>query len=199
MNVVINIEKNSDIEGISQFFSTFRFPNFSIAEGDPNTKSDDSQVTGQSDFCIQVLEGVDDLKAKDLEAVLSQGNCSLMIFNDIVQVLEEPKVIFATDYSDQAATNLERFKQLRPAGFVGATVISEAIPTSSEVINHEMNLNFLARTKGAAQATQANLIIANFDLRHIGQKSSQFTKITKLVLQNRCHVLILNARVQVTP
>ena len=108
-------------------------------------------------------------------------------------MIDEPKVIFATDHSDQAATNLERFKRLKPAGFAGATVISEMDSISSGISFHEISKKLLERTKSAVQSTQANLIIANFDLGNVGRKSAQISNLLKLVLQNKCHVLILKA------
>jgi hypothetical protein len=188
MKVVVNVPKAADIEKVNHFFSVFRFPHISICQ-----REEKAQVQVEGEYCIDVLNGEDDLKAKDIETMFDQGACSVMIFNENAKDLDEPKVIFATDHSEQANANLETFKLLKPAGFAGATVISEANTSSSEMINHEINVRFLERTKTAVQSTQANLIIANFDLRNLGRKSAQFTNILKLVLQNRCHVLILKS------
>lgn len=188
MKVVVNVPKATDLEKVDQFFAMFRFPHILVKQGVDRTKQEIDNA-----YCIDVLNGEDDLKAKDIETMFDQGACSVMIFNENAKELDEPKVIFATDHSEQANANLETFKSLKPAGFAGATVISEANTSSSEMINHEVNVRLLERTKTAVQSTQANLIIANFDLRNLGRKSAQFTNIMKLVLQNRCHVLILKS------
>jgi hypothetical protein len=192
MEVNIEVPTNMDLEKVSNFFSVFRFPNMSVHPKD--TKESAIQVdVANEDFCITVLDGEEHIKAKDIEAMLDNGSCSLLIFNQDAKNLDEPKVIFATDHSEQAALNLEKFKALKPSGFAGATVISEANASGSEVVNHELSNKFLERTKYAVQSTQANVIIANFDLTNLRRKSAQLTNIMKLVLQNRCHVLILKS------
>ena len=192
MEVKIEVPTNMDLEKVNNFFSVFRFPNMSVHAKNLSESSTGKGEPGE-DFCITVLDGEKHLKAKDLEDILDNGRCSLLIFNQDAKNLDEPKVIFATDHSEQAALNLDQFKSLKPSGFAGATVISEANASSSELVNHELSIKFLEQTKSAVQSTQANVIIVNFDLKNLRRKSAKLANIMKLVLQNRCHVLILKS------
>ena len=191
MKILIHVSDDDHKKGVDDLLTKFKFGNMSGCHFEhgsaPNPVTENSDAT----FCLDVLDGEEDLKAIDLGLLLERGPCSLLFFNQEVQVDDEPKVVFATDHSDQAAANLEQFKRLKPVGFGGAMVISEDESNPSGVLNHELNQKFLARMKSAVQATQANVIIANYDFQNLSQKSSQLSNILKLVLQNRCHVLVL--------
>ena len=193
MKILVHIADDNHRKGVEDFLTKFKFGNMSVRHHNrsstPNLEIENSDCM----FCVDVLDGEDDIKAIELESLLGRGPCSLLFFNQGVEIHEEPKVIFATDHSEQATTNLERFRRLKPAGFAGATVISEDDSNNSGIVNQENNQKFLAQMKSAVQSTQANIIIANFDLRNLSRKSSQLSNILKLVLQNRCHVLVLKA------
>ncbi|MEI8282363.1 MAG: hypothetical protein WCG75_08155 [Armatimonadota bacterium] len=186
---MIHTPKGIDRNRVEDFLTRFRFKNLSFQAEDEAPSS----AIESAGYCINVIDGQDDLKAKALEQLLNVGGCSLLVFNPEARELTEPKVIFATDHSTQATLNLEKFKQLQPAGFAGATVISEAEPANSAFAIHERTRKFLEQTKSAAQATQANLIIANFDLKNFKRNAAQAANLVKMVLQNQCHVLILKS------
>ncbi len=193
MKILIHTTEDHHRQGVEEFLNKFKFGNVAFRQRQKGSPLEPSEDGDGPIFCLEVLDGDDDYKAIDLETKLEGGPCSLLFYNQDVKIAEEPKVIFATDHSDQASLNLERFKKLKPAGFAGATVITESDPNSSGIVNHEMNLKFLAQMRSAVQSNQANVIIANFDLRNLSRKSSQLSNILKLVLQNRCHVLVLKA------
>ena len=190
MEVQINVPKGFDTESVAEFLTKLKFKNLSFRQSNDATNSAGEP---KSTFCIDVIDGQEDLKVKELENFLNGSTCSLLVFNPEAKELDEPKVIFATDHSSRANQNLERFRQLKPAGFSGATVISEDASGHSAFAIHECTQKFLERTKKAVQSTQANLIIANFDLTNILRNTSQATNLVKLVLQNQCHVLILKS------
>ncbi len=189
MEVLIHTPKGIDRNRVEDFLTRLRFKKLSFqAEGDAAPHF--SEPAG---YCINVIDGQDDLKAKALEQMLNVGECSLLVFNPEARELTEPKVIFATDHSTQATINLEKFKLLKPAGFAGATVISETETAGPAFAIHERTRKFLEQTKTAAQSTQANLIIANFDLKNFKRNTAQAANLVKMVLQNQCHVLILKS------
>ena len=147
----------------------------------------------KSSFCIDVVGSQDDPKSSSLETLLDSSSCCVLFFNDDVDKIEEPKIVFATDRSHVANKNLSLFRRLKPAGFGGAVVISETDSSNLGTSRHETSRTFLERTKSAAHSTQANLIIANIDLAKFGEKSMQMSNLVKMVVQNKCHVLILKS------
>lgn len=175
------------------FMSKMRFEGNSSQSHEPPVPSEVSQAPKESSFCINVVGSQDDLKTSSLETLLESSSCCLLFFNDDVDRTEEPKIVFATDHSHEANKNLSLFRRLKPAGFGGAVVISEADSSNLGTSRHETSRTFLERTKSAAHSTQANLIIANIDLAKFGEKSMQMSNLVKMVLQNKCHVLILKS------
>ena len=190
MEVLINIPQGFDIANVSDFLIKLKFKNMSFRQHNGEPEHDGEP---RATFCIDVIDGQEDIKVKELENFLNGSTCSLLVFNPEAKELDDPKVIFATDHSSRANQNLERFRLLKPAGFAGATVISEDASEHSAFAVHDCTQKFLERTKKAAQSTQANLIIANFDLTNVLRSASQVTNLVKMVLQNQCHVLILKS------
>ena len=164
-----------------------------ICRKETPSKSESPDKCDEESYCIDVMEIQTDLMTLTLESFLDSTRSNLFLFNREVETQEVPKVIFATDCSDQATENLNNFKLAKPAGFGGATVISEPESTNIGTSLDETSRTFLERIRSAAHASQANLIIANFDLGNLGRKSIRMSNLVKLVLQNKCHVLILKS------
>ena len=193
MEVIIKVPTGTDVERINRFFSMFRFTNMTIrrrgeAESKIAVPSPDS-----GSYFVNVVHGAEGLVEADFERYLESGSCSLLFFNDLAPDTTEPKVIYTTDHSPRANNNLERFKQLKPAGFAGATVISEGDALNSRISLNEMSRQILEKIKSSAQSTQANLIIASYDFGNTGRKKAQIANVINMVRQNKCHVLILKA------
>ncbi len=193
MNVQINLPENLNSHGVVSFLSTLRFTEKLVVESSQETSPSPTAKTDEGTFCINVVDGQDDLKVSTLESLLGSTTCSLLFFNQAVEQIKVPKIIFTTDLSAQAKTNLTQFKQLEPSGFGGASVISEPESTNIGTSLDETSRTFLERIRSAAHSSQANLIIANFDLGNLGRKSMRMSNLVKLVLQNKCHVLILKS------
>lgn len=193
MNIQINVPDNLNSQGVVSFLSTLKFTEKLVVESSQATSPSPTAKTDEGTFCINVVDGQGDLKVSTLESLLGSNTCCLLFFNQAVDQVKEPKIIFTTDLSAQAKTNLTQFKQLKPAGFAGASVISEPESPNFGTSMDESSRTFLERIKSAAHSSQANLIIANFDLGNIGRKSMRMSNLVKMVLQNKCHVLILKS------
>ncbi len=193
MNIQINVPDNLNSVGLVSFLSTLRFSEKLVVESSQESGPRPAAKTDEGTFCIDVVDGQDDLKVSTLESLLGSTTCSLLFFNQDVEQIKVPKIIFTTDFSAQANTNLTQFKQLKPSGFGGASVISEPESPNFGTSMDESSRTFLERIKSAAHSSQANLIIANFDLGNMGRKSMRMSNLVKLVLQNKCHVLILKS------
>ena len=193
MNIKINVPDNFNSQGVVSFLSTLRFTEKMVVESSQETRPKPTAKTDEGTFCIDVVDGQDDLKASTLESLLGSTTCGLLFFNQTVEPANVPKIIFTTDLSAQASTNLTQFKQLEPSGFGGASVISEPESPNFGTSMDESSRTFLEQIKSLAHYSQANLIIANFDLGNIGRKSMRMSNLVKMVLQNKCHVLILKS------
>ena len=193
MNIQINVPDNLNSQGVVSFLSTLKFTEKLVVESSQATSPSPTAKTDEGTFCINVVDGQGDLKVSTLESLLGSNTCCLLFFNQAVDQVKEPKIIFTTDLSAQAKTNLTQFKQLKPAGFAGASVISEPESPNFGTSMDESSRTFLERIKSAAHSSQANLIIANFDIGNMGRKSMRMSNLVKLVLQNKCHVLILKS------
>jgi hypothetical protein len=193
MNIKINVPDNFNSQEVVSFLSMLKFENNLVVVASQTTISSPAAEREEGTFCIDVLDGQNDLKVSTLETLLGSNTCSLLFFNQAVDQVKEPKIIFATDLSTEAKTNLTLFKRLKPTGFAGATMIPEPESSNFGTSKDDSSRTFLGRIKSAAQSTQANLIIANFDLGNIGRKSMQMSNLVKMVLQNKCHVLILKS------
>jgi len=193
MNIQINVPDNLNEQGVVSFLSTLRFTERLVVESSQETRPKPTAKTNEGTFCIDVVDGQDDLKVSTLESLLGSTTCSLLFFNQTVEPANVPKIIFTTDLSAQANMNLTQFKQLEPSGFGGASVISEPESPNFGTSMDESSRTFLERIRSAAHSSQANLIIANFDLGNLGRKSMRMSNLVKLVLQNKCHVLILKS------
>ena len=193
MNIKINVPNNFNSQGVISFLSTLKFEQKLVVVASQATISSPAAKREEGTFCIDVLDGQNDLRVTTLETLLVSNTCSLLFFNQAVDQVKEPKIIFATDLSAEAKTNLTLFKQLKPTGFGGASVISEPESPNFGTSMDESSRTFLERIKSAAHSSQANLIIANFDLGNMGRKSMRMSNLVKLVLQNKCHVLILKS------
>jgi hypothetical protein len=193
MNIKINVPDNFNSQGVVSFLSMLKFEKNLVVVASQATISSPAAEREEGTFCIDVLDGQNDLKVTTLEILLGSNTCSLLFFNQAVDQVKEPKIIFATDLSAEAKTTLTLFKQLKPTGFAGATMIPEPESSNFGTSMDDSSRTFLGRIKSTAQSTQANLIIANFDLGNISRKSMQMSNLVKMVLQNKCHVLILKS------
>ena len=191
MEVIIKVPTGTDVEKINRFFSMFRFTNLSIGKRSEIEARAAAQTSEATPYFVNVVPGLDGLVESDFERYLESGSCSLLFFNDQVAEDSEPKVIYTTDHSPRAYRNLERFKELKPAGFSGATVISEGDALNSKISLNDMSRQILEKIKSTVQSTQANLIIASYDFGNTGRKKAQIANVVKMVRQNKCHVLIL--------
>jgi hypothetical protein len=191
MNVRVNVPQGLNMESVESFISKMNFENLSVRQNEEPSSDAASPQNEDDQYCIEVTDTLNKIEPISLESMLESGKCSLLIFNHDVDNLKEPKVVFATDHSNQASKNLNRFKQLKPTGFSGATVISLTDSVNLGTSLQETSRIFLERTNSAAHSIQANLIIANFDLGNMDRKPMQMSNLVNIVLQNKCHVLIL--------
>jgi hypothetical protein len=184
MEVIIRTSDLKNAERVNRFLSALRFPKMSI-------QTDQfSQACGS--FLLEVIEG-DSMKDEEVSAKIENVPHSLLVFNRSALESSDPKVIYTTDHSRYAHSNLEKFKLLKPAGFAGATVISESETISQKMTLNELTKQILERIRSTVQVTRANLIIANYDFNNFGRKKAQIECVVQMVRQNKCHVLILKA------
>jgi hypothetical protein len=193
MNIQINVPENFNSQSVTSFLSKLKFHEKLTVESNQESSSGTKWQAREGTFCIDVVDGQNDLKVSTLESLLNSNASSLLFFNPAVEPVNEPKIIFTTDLSAEANAKLTLFKRLKPSGFAGATVVSEPESTSIGTSLDEASRTFLERIRSAAHSSQANLIIANFDLGNLGRKSMRMSNLVKLVLQNKCHVLILKS------
>ena len=193
MNIQINVPDNLNLQGVVSFLSTLKFSEKLIVGIGQESNARSNVQLAERAFTIEVVDGQDDLKVSTLETLLDSNAGSLLFFNQSVEPVSEPKITFTTDLSAKANTNLTQFKELKPSGIAGASVISEPESTNVGTSLDETSRTFLERIRSAAHSSQANLIIANFDLGNLGRKSMRMSNLVKLVLQNKCHVLILKS------
>jgi hypothetical protein len=151
------------------------------------------QALDSSAYYVSVIEGTESLVQADFEKFLENGQCNLLFFNEETPDASEPKVIYTTDHSATANSKLDRFKQLKPTGFAGASVISESDSVNSKISLNDMSKQILEKIKTAVHSTQANLIIASYDFSNTARKKAQISNVIDMVRQNRCHVLVLKA------
>ena len=191
MELIIKVPKGTDLERITRFFSMFRFSKLSIRQRGETEGNIAIQDSDSSAYYVTVILGLDGLVEADFDSFLENGRCSLLFFNDHAPDSVEPKVIYTTDHSSKANSRLERFKQLKPAGFTGAAVISEGDSVNSKVSLNDMSKQVLEKIRSAVNSTQANVIIASYDFGNTARKKAQISNVIDMVRQNRCHVLIL--------
>lgn len=184
MEVIVRASNLQDIERVNRFLSALRFPKMSIQTGPFGHPS--------GSFLLEVVES-DSLKDEEISTKIENVSHSLLVFNRSAQETSDPKVIYTTDHSRYAQSNLEKFKLLKPAGFAGATVISENETISQKATLNDVTKQILERIRSTVQVTRANLIIANYDFNNFGRKRAQIETVVRMVRQNKCHVLILKA------
>jgi hypothetical protein len=188
MNVQINLPSGLPSKSIKNFIDKLRFNQITFLE---HYLTQMETECPEGIFCIDVFDGQSDFKVQTLTEVVNSIGGGLLVFNQDALVADEPKVVFATDHSLAANKKLSLFKTLKPAGFGGASVVSFSDPIGSQHLSTEVSKEFLDKTKNTVLATQANLIIVNFDFENQVRRSWQFSNLAKLILQNKCHVLIL--------
>ena len=191
MKVIVDVLPGMNTRGLEEFLTNFRFDDITFLIQEEREGA--SLVKTSSTYTITAIDGETLAETAEIGLLVGSESSSTLVFMSGVKHSGEPKVIFATDHSDRAAQNLERFKRLRPAGFAGAVVVSDAEYTNIGTSLNERSQTFLERIKRAAQSTQANVIIANFDLESPGRKSAKAETLAALVQQTNCHVLILKA------
>ena len=193
MQAVVRISRNLEEEPVKKYLSGLRIPLMSIDPVFVGANVVPTSVNDPEIFFLDVSPGGIDFDNQVAEDILYNHESSLLLFNPEAPVLDEPKVIYLTDHSEQANANLEVFKQLKPKGFPGATVISENESFSTQAAWKDIAKQILNTTRSAVQSSRANLIIANFDLTQSTRRTSRLECLAHLVEQNLCHILILKA------
>lgn len=190
MEVVVRVSEHLDEDRVREFLSVLKIPNVSIDPVITPANKPSRQRNEQDKFYLEVEPGGEDLTVGTAQKHLD-NQATVFLFNADLQPQDQPKVIYMTDHSAASRDRLEKFKQLRPAGFLGATVISESETSPTKYTWNEVSKQILHRIRTSVQTTRANLIIANYDLSTPGRKAQRAECLTKMVKQNKCHVLVL--------
>lgn len=191
MEAVVKISDELCEDRVHGFLSTLKISALSSGRVAIPVVTGPQSGNDSSVFSIGALPGGDLFDAEKAQWHLDNLSESLFLFNSEAVDLPEPKVIYVTDLSTRAKSNLEKFRHLRPAGFSGATVLTENETIPTKITWNDISRQFLDRIRSAVQTSRANLIIANYDLANPGRKFYRIEYLTELVRQNKCHVLIL--------
>lgn len=193
MELVVDIAESLNLEQVGAFLKGLRIS--CLCEDWVPVPANPKPIHGINtpSFNIDVRPGGKLFEEDETQEHLDNKPSTLLLFNPEVAELEEPKVIYMTDHSHRASANLDAFKQLKPRGFYGATVISECETIRENSTWNDLSTQILEKIRSAVQTTRANLIIANYDLGRPGQKFDRMACLSKLVNQNACHVLILKS------
>lgn len=193
MQVIVRVAANNDVERIKRFLSMFQFKELSIVQNGVSLSHASEESENLKPYYLRVVPNRTGLVEEDIQVLLEETADSILFFNESLPEIAEPKVIYTTDHSERANMNLEKFKLLKPRGFAGAVVVSDGEFMKLENSFHEIARQILEHIKFTVRSARANLIIANFDFADRDHRISIKSNLAKIILQNKCHVLVLKA------